>query len=137
MASWPGPDVRGVITRTAPSTVSPVSQTNAEDARNGYCVSLARVFIRPDGTTISWPAKCSDRAARRAAVCAETPEPSAGWAIRGAGSQSVPIQSTRWRLIAGRLRTGGGVRSAACSDSAGGVVTSSEAMPEECRRLLG
>ena len=51
----------------------------------------------PTGTTISWPAKCSERAARRAAVCAETPEPSAGWAIRGAGSQSLPSQSTRWR----------------------------------------
>ena len=124
------------MTRTAPSTVSPVSHTNADDARNGYCVSLARVFIRPEGMTISWPAKCSDRAARRAGVWAATPEPSAGWAIRGAGSQSLPIQSTRCRLIAGRLRTGGGVRSAACSDSAGGVAMSSEAMPEECSAPL-
>ena len=87
--------LRGVITRTAPSTVSPVSQTNAEDARKAYSVSLARVFSWPEGTTISCPAKWPERAARRALVCAETPELSAGCAIRGAGSQSVPIHSTR------------------------------------------
>ena len=51
MLSWPVPV--GVITRTASGSVSPVSQVNELEARNGYSVSFARVFSVPDGSTIS------------------------------------------------------------------------------------